>query len=412
VELQCQSNRERFTLNDQLRLGSGGEARVYGVHLAEGRRAVKVYHHEPAEMQVAKLRVMLAHPPDAPGAKEGHTSIAWPLDLVCRVDKPQRVVGFLMPWVTGVSPLRAVYTPGERRPIRPWFDYARLHLVARNLAAAVQALHARGYVIGDVREANIRVCNDGWVTLIDTDSFQVRASSGEIYRCPVGRPEYTPPELQGRAFDSIDRRPEHDRFGLAVLIFRLLMEGWHPFDGCFQGRGAPPLHGERIQKGHFPYGSRPGPYTPPPYAPPFSIVDPALQDLFCRCFEAGHDCPQARPEAHTWCTALDAARARLTPCTGNAQHVYGRHLDACPWCEHMRRLPGGWDPFPPPVAVSPTKLNPWRAVVVSLLVALWVSQSPGAQAVLSGLCLVLLLFGWGGLVLAVVYKSVRGDLKL
>ena len=47
------------------------------------------------------------------------------------------------------------------------------------------------------------------------------------YACPVAKPEYTPPELQGKHLSSIVRTPEQDAFGLGVLIFQLLMEGNH-----------------------------------------------------------------------------------------------------------------------------------------------------------------------------------------
>src|SRR5438105_3869599 len=82
---------------------------------------------------------------------------------------------------------------------------------ARNIAAAVHAVHSRGYVIGDVNESNILVTDTALATLVDTDSFQVRdPGSGVVYRCPVGKPEFTPPELQGASFGEIDRTPEHD----------------------------------------------------------------------------------------------------------------------------------------------------------------------------------------------------------
>jgi formylglycine-generating enzyme required for sulfatase activity len=212
-------------------------------------------------------------------------------------------------------------------------------------------LHTRDYVIGDVNESNVLVADDALVTLVDTDSFQVRAlHNGLVYRCPVGKPEFTPPELQGRNFASIDRTSEHDWFGLAVLIFQLLMEGTHPFAGRFQGRGDPPPYEERIAAGHFPYGQRPVPYAPAANALPFDVLHPTVQHLFLRCFDDGHSAPQARPDALTWRNTLDAARDALTTCTSNAQHRYGSHLQACPWCERTARL-GGRDPFPSQEAV-------------------------------------------------------------
>src|SRR5439155_19445245 len=130
----------------------------------------------------------------------------------------------LMPRFSGVRPIIDYYHPQTRLKHCPLFNYPYLLHTARNLAVAMRALHQRGYVIGDLNESNILVSDTALVTLIDTDSFQVRdPQSGSVYRCPVGKPEYTPPELQGRSFADCNRQVEHDLFGLAVLIYQLLM---------------------------------------------------------------------------------------------------------------------------------------------------------------------------------------------
>src|SRR5712691_4689158 len=112
-----------------------------------------------------------------------------------------------------------------------------------------------GRVEANFRSRNIRLScsvldastDTALVTLVDTDSFQVcEPHNGVVYRCPVGKPEFTPPELQGCPFAQVDRAPEHDLFGLAVLLFQLLMEGTHPFAGVYQGHGDPPPYETRI----------------------------------------------------------------------------------------------------------------------------------------------------------------------
>lgn len=66
-----------------------------------------------------------------------------------------------------------------------------------NLAATVSAVHAGGYVVGDLNYTNVLVSGDALVTLIDTDSFQVPDPDQKmVYRCTVYTPEFTPPELQ------------------------------------------------------------------------------------------------------------------------------------------------------------------------------------------------------------------------
>src|SRR5262249_22968595 len=147
------------------------------------------------------------------------------------------------------------------------------------------------------------VTDTALITVVDTDSFQVRDSDGEtVYHCPVGKPEFTPPELQGKLFHYIDRTPAHDRFGLAILIFELLMEGIHPFAGVYSLEDAPPPYEARIAAGHYPHGTRSVPYRPLPGAPPLHLLPPGIRQLFRRCFEDGHEAPNSRPDAQTWVT--------------------------------------------------------------------------------------------------------------
>ena len=342
MQLQRKSDKTPILIEPILELGAGGEAKIFALR-QEISFVAKIYH-EPTDEKAQKLSVMLSNPPHDTMASVGHASIAWPYDLLGNNGK---IVGFLMPRVIGMKAIIDFYNPGARRKCCPLFSYLYLHRTARNLASAFRALHESGYVIGDVSESNILVSETSLVTLVDTDSFQVHdPKSGTIYRCPVGRPEFTPPELQGEYFKDIDRTPEHDLFGLAVMIFLLLMEGTHPYAGVYRGSGEPPLYGERILSGHFTYSVKQKiPYRPARLAPSFDIVDPTLRQLFIQCFEEGHKDPGKRPSAQTWQNAIQSAERNLITCSVNDQHRYGTHLSECPWCKRSKEL-GGRDPFP------------------------------------------------------------------
>jgi len=188
---------------------------------------------------------------------------------------------------------------------------------------------------------------------VDTDSFQVwDAAHGRLFRCRVGRPEFTPPELQGKSFAQTNREPGQDRFGLAIVSFQLLMEGTHPFAGVYRGPGEPPPVPSRIGAGHFPHGTDPRvPYAPVPIAPRFEWLHPVLQDLFVRCFRDGHVSPELRPDCLSWQYGLEEAELNLVSCHDNQQHIFGNHLQGCPWCERAALL-GGRDPFPSVTAVE------------------------------------------------------------
>lgn len=333
--------------------GFGGEASIYALPWSASLVA-KVYHH-PDPTRARKLMTMIANPPKDPMAAHGHTSIAWPLDLLSKRDR--EVVGFLMPRVSGTRALIDLYNPKTRREQCPMFDYAYLHRTAHNLAIAFRALHSAGVVIGDVNESNILVTDSALVTLVDTDSFQVRdARSGATYRCRVGKPEFTPPELQGRPYGSIDRSIYHDRFALAVIIFLLLMEGAHPFAGVYRGRGEPPTYGERIAAGQFPYGGGSLDVEPMPLAPSFELLNPRIRELTMAAFELGHTAPYARPSAQDWRDALAHAERSLHRCRRNSNHAFGKHLRRCPWCERTEVL-GGRDPFPAALVTGDDKKN-------------------------------------------------------
>ncbi|MBO3463147.1 tetratricopeptide repeat protein [Aetokthonos hydrillicola Thurmond2011] len=342
--LRRPNSQENVSINLAATLGRGGEACIYTV-ATDPDLVAKVYH-KPTVEQAHKLEVMIAHPPENPTANLGHISIAWPIELLRSAEGSDRVVGFLMPRIQGMRPSIDFYNPRTRRQNCPLFNYQYLVRAARNLAAAFASLHASGYCVGDVNESNILVSDTALVTVVDTDSFQVRdPNSNFVYRCPVGKPEFTPPELQNKTFAECERTVTHDLFGLAVLIFQFLMEGTHPFSGIFQGYGDPPAYEARIAQGHFTYSQkRRIPYIPTPISPPWEILHPSLQDLFVRSFEDGYNNPELRPTAQTWLSALTETENSLVSCSVNSQHRYSNHLHKCPWCERTLQL-GGRDPF-------------------------------------------------------------------
>ena len=377
-----QSTKQPLQLTSQL--GAGGEAVIYALG---DDLVAKIYHQWRVESQ-HKLPAMLARPPS--DLLQGqHVAIAWPCELLYDLQVPNRIVGFLMPRVRGLQPIFEFYNPKSRRALCPLFTYRYLLNSARNLAWAICAVHKHGYVIGDVNESNILVKDTGQVTLVDTDSFQVpEPRSGTFFRCPVGKPDFTPPELQTSKFTDIDRTVVHDRFGLAVLLFRLLQEGAHPFDGCYTGAGEAPALETRIAAGHFPYSTRSRvPYLPKPSAVPFTVLPQEVQRLFIRCFEDGFRDANARPSSEEWVRALDAVAGNLRQCTVNPSHVYAPHLAACPWCARTKLLGADRDPFPSPQAVrqrlhtppSPRRPSPIRRVATAPPRAV-ISTSPAPTA--------------------------------
>ena len=313
-------------------MGQGGEATVFNISSAPDFVA-KIYTAPQAD-QADKVAWMRDHPPDDPARELNHASIAWPSDLL--YDPEGRFAGFLMPRINGAVGLIDVFNPRRRKLTLPNFNEIYLHRTARNLASALGVLHERDYIVGDLNESNIMVTPATLVTMIDTDSFQVRARSriGRpiVYRCPVGKYEYLPPELQGTSIRNKDRSEAHDRFALGVLIFQLLQDGSHPFRARWLRDGDPPPIEERIRQGWYPHSARRNraPVEPPQNVMPLQALHPHLNVLFKRCFEIGHRNPNARPAPQEWEAAFAQAEQALQPC--GQGHFFSKHLNACPKC--------------------------------------------------------------------------------
>lgn len=329
-------------------VGQGGEASVYQV-LGAQEMLAKVFEPAPRANYEQKLGWMIAHPPENPTRSLSHPSLAWPSELL--YDSNQRLAGYLLPYIRQAVPVLEVFNPRRRAAVLPEFDTRYLYRVARNLSAAVAALHRSGYVVGDLNESNVLVNPSALVTLIDTDSFQVQERQDGrfvIHYCPVGKLEYTPPELLGKTLQEVTRLPEHDHYALAVLVFQLLMDGNHPYRAQWLGSGEPPPLEKRVSMGLFPYMvTRPGPVRPPQNAPALKTLSPLIAGLFKACFIDGHHNPVCRPSSLDWRNALVEAEKDLLQCPNG--HYFSGHLKACPVCPRkplrekpVRRSKPGW----------------------------------------------------------------------
>ncbi|PIG94362.1 IMS domain-containing protein [Gloeocapsopsis sp. IPPAS B-1203] len=340
-------------------IASSGEGEVWQTNL-NGYLA-KIYHN-PTPERIKKLEVMIANPPDDPMRRFNHTAIAWAKDLL--VDQHNATVGFLMPAIQNSQELPSVYHPKLRKRRAPGFNWYYLHIAALNTAWIVQAIHAKGYVLGDIKPQNILVSDRALVAVIDTDSFQVRdVRSGEVYRCTVGSEGFTPVELLGQDFSTTDQTEVHDRFRLAVLIHYLLF-GCHPFSGEWQGVGDPPEQNELIRRGFWAY-SQNSLIRPSQNTIPLDVVHPEIKRCFLQCFNDGHTAPHLRPTAEDWHNALIVAIQDLAACNTLDSHHYSHSYGKCYWCERKATL--GVDIFPgnPGTASVPMVLGIPRVSIAS-----------------------------------------------
>jgi DNA-binding helix-hairpin-helix protein with protein kinase domain len=346
-------------------LGQGGEGAVYSVANRPGTVA-KIYARRPDERASRKLGAMVQL-----GTEELTGIAAWPQDLL-HDPRTGSVVGFLMPRIDGHHEIHKLYGPADRKLAFPDAGWGFLIRAARNLAAAFDAVHRHGHVIGDVNQGNVVVSRQATVRLIDCDSFQI-THLGRNYPCRVGVPLFTPPELQGRKLDDLARTPEHDSFGLAVLIFHLLFMGRHPFAGRHPDRAIPVE--TALREGLFAFGRRAtgSGIVAPPYSLRLRDLTPTVAELFERAFgrEAIERGP--RPSAGEWLSALESLEGSLRTCPDDPRHVHAHPDASCPWCRIEND--GGPSFFFLPPGTAPGSFD---------LAAVWSSiqaiESPGPAA--------------------------------
>jgi DNA-binding helix-hairpin-helix protein with protein kinase domain len=307
------------------KLGEGGEGAVFVTD--DSNLVAKIYSRPLNNLQVAKLQTMVDACDDTL-----RSVAAWPVGVLYEGARP---IGFTMPRLLAQAPLHELLGPKRRQMLFPDANWKFLIHTAENVSRAFEVLHGRGIIVGDVNSSNVVVYRDSKAHFIDCDSFQV-AANGTVFRCCVGVAEYQPPELHGKDLARVDRMPQHDLFGLAVMVFQLLFVGKHPFAGVL------PTHirntgaiGDNVAAQRYFYGpnARRMGLKPPPGALSLTAITPEVSTLFAQAFLGE---PRSRPSAGTWRAALQDLQQKTIVCKKTHQH---RHLEGkrCPWCALERR---------------------------------------------------------------------------
>jgi DNA-binding helix-hairpin-helix protein with protein kinase domain len=315
-------------------LGIGGEGKVYRV-ANEGQKGIiaKIYNRLPDRERQEKLKAMISiYNPALMDA------CAWPIATLVDTNSGE-ICGFTMNEVAESEPLHHFYSPSWRKQNQPNASWDNLLQLSANLSAVFSVVHDLGIVVGDVNPNSLRVRKNGRVVLIDSDSFQL-SHSGSLFKCRVGVPSFTPPELlsSNQSFDLIKRSINYDLFGLSLLIFHVLFMGRHPFAGVFNGPGDTPIE-SHIREFRYAYAvdhKQRGLLPPPLSISPKLVASSEVAEVFENDFtQIG--AVKGRTSAKRWFEVISKQRQRLTRCKSNANHVYDSSVGNCIWCSLERK---------------------------------------------------------------------------
>ena len=337
------------------KLGSGGEGDIFAVS-GDSSKVAKIYHADRVSKELEeKLRYMVNKPPRT----EVLSQVAWPMDVL--YDGSNKFIGFVMPKLTIDANLGEIYAyPPKGAAVMP-YNYKLI--IAMNICSVIYAVHQAGYIFGDFNPKNIGInLKTGAVAFMDTDSYHIviDEKANKAYRCKVCLNGYVAPELQKQCEpygqDAYEKAPlptftnETDNFALAIHIFKLLMNGYTPFNGIKEtetvSTASPGVGNLAIKRDNYCFK----PHNKPQAVavPPLDALPDDIAMLFNKAFIDGRKDPKERPNALAWRRALENYERVLKKCSKNPHHLYKNTLKVCPWCEADERYKKQFQAKPAP----------------------------------------------------------------
>lgn len=320
LALYPDGHNERVMLGEMLNKG-GAAGKIYR-DMTHPNSVAKIFHEkERSGTNRQKLEAMLHNRPNIPAISykgKEYIQIAWPTALL--EDTQGFCIGYLMPLIDTDEAISLDYLiqKAVRRKLGLTEHYLDRVFAAYNVTSVVAALHACGHYIVDLKPSNISIYKQYQLAIaFDCDGFSIKGENGARYPAEFVSEEYIYPEGMNQTCEEMGE--EQDKFALAVIIFKLLNEGIHPFSGTPRKQNENMLSiQERIAGYHYAYGFWPDTYQQPH---PYSIhdyLDKETMNLFERAFTKGKE----RPTALEWQAHLDYLLNHFKRCKKDKNHVY------------------------------------------------------------------------------------------
>ncbi|MDW8801336.1 hypothetical protein P8V03_09230 [Clostridium sp. A1-XYC3] len=210
-------NDNRISKDELEEIGSGGEGTVFKT---KDDKILKLYFEERLTQELEeKIKLMVSR-------RISYSGICWPENMV--FNHEGKFIGYIMCKAKGYELQKSVFMKPLLQKRFP--DWTRVNLtnLAINILKKLDFLHENHVIVGDLNPFNILVNSEEEVYFVDTDSYQI----GD-YKCSVGTPIFTAPEIQGKNFGSFFRTINHEYFAIATLLFMIYLPGKTPYS--FQG---------------------------------------------------------------------------------------------------------------------------------------------------------------------------------
>ncbi|MFO6422087.1 protein kinase domain-containing protein [Motilimonas sp. KMU-193] len=312
---------EPIHLNDKP-ISQGADGAIF---ICKGKQlAVKLYHDaNKDETRQQKIWQMIKHSPQ----QDTKADFAWPIAVVA--NSKGSFLGYAMPLINMQqhTELENILTFKLRQHLKLSHQPSLRLKAAISLANRVASLHQAGHYIIDLKPINLTLNKEtGAITVLDCDGFAI-SSRHQFFPAHQFTAGYIAPEAfsQNTGPDQLDLK--QDLFALAVIIFQLINNGIHPFQGVpAQGVQLPTDNQARIAEGLFAYHLDKHPLiNPSPWSVHHDFPD-ELTAAFAQSLISTD-----RLDAKQWEKLLTKHAMSYRICTENTEHEYWGNR--CPWCQ-------------------------------------------------------------------------------
>ena len=312
-------------------------------------------------LYAAKLEAMLERRPKLLSSKSVNKhfpQLAWPVSIA--EDKKRQFLGFSMPEIdfdNSVSLERMLQRRMREVSGLPTY-YGYRFLAAHNVALSVAALHKIGHHIIDLKPINCRLHPGKMlISILDCDGFSINGGGGNRFHANQFTPEYIAPEASQNKPHELGE--EQDLFALAVVIFRLLNNGLHPFQARLPKGVAGGTIQEMINANYYAYAST----NQSNFLPARQSIHESFPDELRNMFDQAFLC-SSRPKAAKWRDILreyaDPSAGKLIRCAKKPEeHAYFDENKGCGWCvlDGTKRQSGSTKSKPSNTITTPKRIK-------------------------------------------------------
>ena len=324
-------------------LGEGANAKVYKEKIGSSYFAVKIYTDQ-SSFNREKLNFMIFNPPPDLYFEDGgvrYPLYAWPISLVKNLEEGSfgTDIGYVMPLIEKdkSKTLEYFYDFNLSKQLQsPTNKALSLKIeILENLSDAIAALHQLGHKFVDLKPPNVGVYEGtNIVSLLDCDGFEINyPSSGKVFSSNMVSPDYIAPEIYSAKIEDITIDQAQDDYALAVIIFQMMNNGIHPFQGIIKDPNILiSTNDQAAVLGLYAYGAQAsGQIAPKPQSVHTTFL-PTTRMLFDRAFSGKGNRPSAQEwSAHFTSILENKLLARCAEYPSDVAHIRFKDMP-CPAC--------------------------------------------------------------------------------